>query len=147
MRALNRNKQEFSYCKLTAASAMVVDENDNATGERVPVYSSAVSMTANISPAKGYAAEEMFGKTDDYDKVIVTDDLNCPIAENDVLFIDKAVAYRTESIKVLVPPANAQVSESYVTQNYTFPLYDYIVKRVSKSLNSVAIAVTKVKVD
>ena len=56
--------------------------------------------------------------------MIVTDDLLCPIDENTVLFIDKEPGY---------------------TEDGT-PLYDYIVKRVARSLNSISYAVSKVSV-
>ena len=65
----------------------------------------------------------MFGNLESYDKVLITDDMNCPIDENTVLFIDK---------------------EPQVVKDK--PLYDYTVKRVAKSLNSISIAVSKVKV-
>ena len=81
-------------------------------------------MDANVSPARGQASVEMFGNLDGYDKVLVTDWVECPIDENSVLFVDKAPAYDTSG----------------------HPIYDYIVRRVAKSLNSVAIAIGKVSV-
>lgn len=74
---------------------------------------------ANISPATGMSNTEQFGNLDNYDKVIVTGDLECPIDENTVLWIDEP--------------------------DTTKP-YNYIVKRVSKSKNGVSIAVAKVQV-
>ena len=50
-------------------------------------------MLANISQATGQSNTEQFGNLENYDKVIVTDDLNCPIDENSVLFIDKEPEY------------------------------------------------------
>ena len=67
---------------------------------------------------------EQFGNFISYDKVIVTDDLTCPIDENTVLFIDKSPEYDDDGN----------------------PLYDYIVKRVARSLNSISYAVSKVTV-
>ena len=67
---------------------------------------------------------EQFGNFVSYDKVIITDDLKCPIDENTVLFLDKKPEYR---------------------ENGT-PLYDYIVKRVAKSRNFISYAVQKVSV-
>ena len=57
------------------------------------VYKPAVAMNANISAATGSAQVEQFGNFAGYDKVIVTDDLSCPIDENTVLFIDKEPQY------------------------------------------------------
>ena len=62
----------------------------------------------------------MFGGLENYDKVIVTDWMDCPINEQTVLWIDKT-------------PNDGE--------------HDYIVRRVARSLNSISIAVSKVKVD
>lgn len=102
----------------------LTDEFDNATGEYVPVYKEHQEMWANISPASGYAQTEQFGNLDSYDKVIVTDWLDCPIDENSVLFIDKEPEYSLDGK----------------------PLFDYTVRRIAKSLNSISIAVQKVVV-
>lgn len=80
-------------------------------------------MLANISPASGAAQVEQFGQFVSYDKVIVTDDMSCPISEDTVLFVDKEPEYDGKK-----------------------PLYDYVVKRVAKSLNSISIAISKVNV-
>lgn len=53
-------------------------------------------MEANISPAAGYAQIQQFGQFISYDKVIITDDMTCPIDENAVLFIDKNRNIKTE---------------------------------------------------
>lgn len=124
MRTMERNKQSFFYL-LYDRKEPVIDEDGNETGEETVVYKPAVSFRANVSAATGASQVEQFGNLAGYDKVIVTDDLDCPIDENTVLFLDKEPEYGEEDGK---------------------PLYDYIVKRVAKSLNSVSIAVTKVSV-
>lgn len=60
---------------------------------------------------------------DSYDKVLITDDMSCPIDENTVLFVDSKPGYRQGK-----------------------PAFDYTVKRVAKSLNTISYAVSKVKV-
>lgn len=124
MRLLARNCRTIYYC-LYAGKTMPTDTNGNYTSEYTISYSSAVPMEANVSPATGRAAVEMFGNLEGYDKVILTDDVDCPIDENTVLFVDKAPEYDSVS---------------------GAPIYDYIVRRVAKSLNSVSIAVRKVAV-
>lgn len=94
----------------------ILDANGNETGRSIPKYSEPVKASGNISSAKGSAETEQFGITLQYDKVIIVD--NTPIDENSVLYIDKE-------------PDGA---------------YDYIVKKVARSLNSVSIAVRKVDV-
>lgn len=122
MKTMERNKTAFWYMTYVDRKP-AVDEYGNEIGELV-TYNEPVMLRANISPATGSSQVEQFGSLAGYDKVIVTDDVNCPIDENSVLFIDKAVEI-TDDGK---------------------PLYDYTVKRVARSLNSVSYAVTKVSV-
>lgn len=147
MKCLKRNKKYLYYCLLQNASAEIVDDNGNRTGEKIAVYASAVTMEANVSPATGEAATEQFGDLTGYDRVIVTDWMDCPITESTVLFLDKTPTYVTDSVKIYVAPVPPSTTPSTKTRSYTAPLYDYVVRRVSKSLNSISIAVSKVKVD
>ena len=137
MRIMERNKQSFWYL-LYDRKVPVTDEDGNElvleyvdthedgneTGEETVVYKPAVSFRANVSAATGASQVEQFGNLAGYDKVIVTDDMTCPVDENTVLFLDKEPVYDEDGK----------------------PLYDYMVRRVAKSLNSVSIAVTKVSV-
>lgn len=118
-----RNDSPFYYC-LYADKIPIVDEYGNETGENQVAYADPVKMYANISPASGAAQTEQFGNLENYDKVIVTRDMDCPINENSVLFIDKEPEYSLDGD----------------------PMYDYTVRRVAKSLNSISIAVRKVNV-
>lgn len=115
-----RNDIPFYYA-LYDKTETITDEYGNETGTRV-YYQEPVLMYANISPATGVSQTEQFGNLENYDKVIVTKDMNCPIDENSVLYIDKE-------------------PEVGVT-----PKYDYIVRRVAKGLNAISIAVKKVAV-
>ena len=123
MKVMERNKRTFWYC-LYDRKEPIIDEDGNETGEEQIVYKPVQSLRANISAASGSSQVEQFGNLAGYDKVIVTDDTSCHIDENTVLFIDKDPAYDEDGK----------------------PLYDYMVKRVARSLNSVSIAVTKVSV-
>lgn len=121
MKCLKRNKMPLWYCLFDASAA----GEDAEPGEPVTSYTAPVFMEANVSPATGSASTELFGNDLKYDKVIVTEDTDCPIDENAVLFVDKAPG-----------PDDAGGD----------PKYDYVVKKVAKSLNSISIAVEKVKV-
>lgn len=123
MKILERNKVALWY-QLYDRKEIVEDEYGNETGGSKPIYKPAVKLRANVSSATGTAQMEQFGNFAGYDKVIVTDDLTCPIDENSVLFIDKLPEYSDDGT----------------------PLYDYVVKRVAKSLNAIAYAVQKVTV-
>jgi len=138
MRCLKRNKRPFYYC-LYKEEIPILDEYGNLSGERIVTYDDEVLMEANISQATGQSNTEQFGNLENYDKVIVTDDLNCPIDENSVLFIDKEPEWKdaeyNEATAITVTGATVSV-----------PVYDYTVRRVAKSLNAISIAVSKVKV-
>lgn len=123
MKAMERNKSTFYYL-LYDGKEPVRDAQGLETGEEKVKYKAAVSMRANVSAASGTAQVEQFGNLVSYDKVIVTEDLSCPMDENTVLFIDKAPEYDEEGS----------------------PLYDYRVKRVATSINSISYAVEKVSV-
>lgn len=121
MKLLKRNLKSFYYC-LYLDSEINKDEDNYETGEKRLIYAPAVKANANISVPSGNAYTAAFGNAAEYDKIIVTDDANCPINENSVLFIDKEPEYRSDGT----------------------PIFDYVVKRVAPSLNSIAIAVSKV---
>ena len=123
MRVLNRNKKKFWYC-LFQESQYTTDADGYMTSDKRNIYSEAAYLLANVSPATGYSQTEQFGNLESYDKVIVTDWMDCPIDENTVLFVDKEPEYNTLGD----------------------PMYDYVVRRVAKSLNSISIAVSKVRV-
>lgn len=119
MRSLLRNKVKFTYKNYLGKEYLVDDEGFN-TGETVLTFSNPIEVWANISPATGITNTEIFGNLTDYDKVIVTTDIWLDIDENSILWLDTDYGPDTP--------------------------HDYIVKRVSKGLNGIAIAVSKVKV-
>ena len=124
MRALERNKQTFYYA-LYGVRTELMDGELN-TFEYANVYGAWTEMRANISPARGESSADVFGIDVEYDRVIVTDDINCPITESTVLAID-------------IPP---NTREELTVE----PVYDYVVTKKAQSLNSIQYAVRKVKV-
>lgn len=122
MRLLKRNLVPVWYC-LYKGKEPLLDDDGNETGEYTIGYQKPVKIMCNVSPATGQAQIGMFGNLESYDKVIITDDMDCPIDENTVLFIDNKPGF-----------------------NQGKPTFDYTVRRVAKSLNSISIAVSKVKV-
>lgn len=122
MKIMERNKQTFWFCQFLG-TAPIEDEDGYETGTPT-LYSEAESFRANVSAANGTTQLQQFGNLAGYDKVIVTDDTTCPIGEETVLFLDKEPEYDEDGK----------------------PLYDYIVKRVARSLNAVSVAVAKVSV-
>ena len=122
MRCMVRNLRPVWYC-LYYGQEDAVDDSGYYTGDIIDRYSEPILLYANVSPATGFTQAQPFGNLADYDKVLVTDQVSCPISEDSVLFVDKEPDFKNG-----------------------VPVYDYRVRRVSRSLNSVSIAISKVDV-
>lgn len=122
MKLMKRNLKPVYYC-LYADRVPLLDDDGNETSEQRIVYGEPVKLMCSVSPATGYAQANMFGNLESYDKVLITDDMTCPIDENTVLFVDKEPEFRDGK-----------------------PIFDYTVRRVAKSLNAISYAISKVKV-
>ena len=125
MKTLVRNKIRIFYATFRE-KIQLKDEYDNLSGEYDIVYNNPVEVKANVSAARGESTTRQFGEDEVYDRVIVMDDPGIPISVSSVLWIDT------------LPVIKADGS--------TDTPYDYIVKQVAPSLNSVSIAVSKVSV-
>lgn len=125
MRLLARNRRKVWYC-LYQGRNPILDQDGYDTGETAITYSSPVALMANVTAASGDATQEQFGIGIRYDKVLQVAGTDCPIDEHALLFVD------------VEPP------EEFDPANVTA---DYAVTRVSKSLNSTSIAVSRVRQD
>ena len=125
MKTLARNKIRIFYANFREKIPQK-DEYGNLTGEYRIAYENPVVIRANVSAARGEATTRQFGEDEAYDRVIVMDDPNVSIEVSSVFWIDT------------LPEIKADGS--------TDTPYDYIVKQVAPSLNSVSIAVSKVNV-
>lgn len=147
MRCLKRNKVPFWYC-LFDRKEELLDEDGNRTGEFVAYYHEPVLLRGNVSVAHGEIQDELFGKSISYDKVILLDDPNCPIAEDTVLFVDKAPVF-SEGAGVLFDSDGNPVLDSegrMIGTTILQPMFDYIVRRAARSLNTAAYAIERVTV-
>lgn len=113
--AINERKLYYALCE---GRTMTKDQSGYYTGDSDVTYSNPVEFWANVSAARGEASTEQFGQDVSYDKVIVSCDVDLPITDTSIIWIEN----------------------SPTEQN------DYIVKKVAKSLNVVSIAVRKVEV-
>ena len=125
MRSMVRNKRKFYYASHIGETE-IVDEYGNLTGEYDVSYGNPIECFGNISAAQGEVQSRQFGESESYDRVIVLNDIDTPIDEYSLLWVDT------------LPHLNEDGS--------TDTPHDYIVKRVAKSLNSVSIAISKVDV-
>ena len=125
MRCLSRNKRAFFYA-LQEEQVEITDEYGNATGQYSVSYTAPRRILGNVSAAQGQTQTREFGESESYDKVIVLDDVDTPINEYAILWVDTL----------------PRLNENGATDTP----YDYVVKKVARSLNSVSIAISKVNV-
>jgi hypothetical protein len=125
MRCLLRNMRTFYFARYDRKEELV-DEYGNKTGEYEVIYDNPVKCKGNISAAQGEIQSRQFGDSESYDKVIVLNNVDIPIDEYSILWVDTL---------------------PYLIDNATDTPHDYIVKKVARSLNSVSIAISKVDVN
>lgn len=126
MRLLERDKQEF-YFLVYSGQIDVRDNEGHKTGEKKVVYGEPQRLSAHISKAGGSVGIELFGTSVDYDKtIILTNEDSKLIDENTVFVIDK--------LPITYDELNS-------------PVYDYKVKKIAKTSNITAIAISKVSND
>ena len=122
---MERNKCIFYFSSFTDKVG-IADEYGNHTGEYAVSYSNPTKLSGNVSAAMGEMQNRQFGESELYDKVIVLDNPKVGIDEYSILWVDT------------LPVINEDGS--------TDTPYDYIVKKVARSLNCVSIAISKVTV-
>lgn len=127
------NQRPFYYATFKKKTA-ITDASNFETGEYTVEYNNPVKCSGNISAARGTADVDQFGENENYDKVIVMDDPGTPIDESTVLWVDS------------MPTLNANGSLATSQSGNILTPWDYVVRRVARSLNSVSIAISKVKV-
>lgn len=125
MKCMIRNQRKFYYASYIE-NKEIIDEYGNSTGEYEVIHGKPIKALGNISSAMGETQVRQFGESESYDKVIVLDNVNSPINEYSILWVDT------------LPHLN--------DDGTTDTPHDYVVKRIAKSLNSVAIAISKVNV-
>ncbi len=118
MRTLKRNQREIYYATLIQGEP-VTDEWGNETGEYNIVYSDPSPIRINVSAAQGRLETRQFGQMENYDRTLITGDMDCPIDESSILWIDDLD---------------------------TTKAHDYVVTKVAPSLNVIQYAVRKVNV-
>lgn len=133
MRCLKRNKSQFYYA-LYERKVPIQDEYGNETSEYEVVYGNPQGCQANISAARGETVNRQFGEEVSYDKVIVMDTFKAPIDEHSVLWVDT------------MPELDEHGALAKDEEGSVITPWDYCVKKVAKSLNSVLIAIEKVNV-
>lgn len=123
MKQLKRNKQRFYYALLDTDDLVeeILDENGQGTGEYAPKRLEPIEVWGNIATPTGFTNIEKFGNIVSYDIVITMEDKDTPINENSVLWV-------------------------YTNPNEDDP-WDFMVRRVARSLNSATLQCAQAKVN
>lgn len=156
MRTLSRNKQTIYYSLLLGKNE-VTDENGNITGSYELIYANPEKLEINVSASKGSSDKEQFGINDNYTKMMVTNDINCPIREDSKLWVDIGTAY-VFNANTVYKIGDLVVFEDCIYKcingttgdfddsNWEKVPYNYCVTKVAKSLNSILYAIREVNV-
>jgi len=129
IRALLRNQKPFWYANFIK-KVEIIDDDGSRTAQFIPVYDNPVKCFGNISGARGETEIQAFGVNAEYDRVIAL--VKSDISEESVLWVD--IAPELEVDGSLIKLSNGQTKTPF----------NHIVKRISRSLNSELIAISRV---
>ena len=107
------------------------------------VYSDPSPIRINVSAAQGRLETRQFGQMENYDRTLITDDLDCPIDESSILWIDNLDT--TNVTWIMLEDLTWGDIEGKSWEVLTIP-HDYVVTKVARSLNVIQYAVRKVSV-
>ena len=134
MRCMVVYKQTFWYALYTGKTP-IYDAQGNETGESEVSYSNPVETRGHISAARGETYAREFGENEEYDRVIVLEDPSVAIDEYSVLWIG------------VTPQLNAHGQLDREHGGRIITPWNYVVRKVARSFNSVSIAISKVNAE
>ena len=123
MRCLERNKKPIWYANRTGES-YATDANGLKTGEKVQAYNTpqqmrcslSISSGANNIGSQGMATLNSYGIETGYTHNAVTEDMNCPLNEDGIVWYERTPTIEVNGKTVAVP-------------------HNYVVVRKAESLN------------
>jgi len=124
MRSLKRNAQTIYYAKYLGITDVL--DNGKVTGEKAVSYSKPIAIKVPVSAPSGMLSNYVFGGLEEYDRSISLTAYKSNIDEFSIFWID--------CIPVIKDDGSTDTP------------HDYEVKKISKSLNETAVALSKVKV-
>lgn len=148
MRRLNeRNKSEVYYALYEGKQPTYEDEL--YTGENVPTYSDVVEARMVVGIVTGAADLEQYGITDSYSVKLVTDDVDCPIDTDSVMWVAQGyIAPYDESYGYL--PGDKCIKDGrivrYESGSWEEVPHTHVVIRVAKSFGYITYLLKEVQV-
>lgn len=140
MRCLDRDKQ-WVLVSFFIEKVVCKDDQGRLTGKHEVVRTEPIPLLCSVSASKGTAENSPFGLDLDYDKTVIIEDVDYPIDESSVLWVDN---YPGPDSRDGQDDAD-DVDDSF-SQVLTDKPYDYTVKRIAKSPNYLVAAIKRVEV-
>ena len=144
MRCLDRDKQ-WVLISFFVEKRACRDEQGRLTGRHEIVRSDPIPCLLSVSASKGTAESSPFGIDLDYDKTIIIEDVDIPVSESCVFWIDN-VDQKLFDEGFAGLSTDEGVDPGFSFPSFTDMAYDYTVKRIARCPNSIAVAVKHVEV-
>lgn len=109
MKMCERNKKTIHF-KNVLGTRPIYDVHGYASGEYETVLSEMQNARMSISPNKGSASVEMFGSDLNYSRTLITENMNCTLKENSVVWVDNDVTEPYDYIVVAKAPGLTNIS-------------------------------------
>lgn len=153
MRCLKRNQRDVWYARRTG-SGYVTDTNGLKTGEKAQSYGTPQKLRMNMEIVAGSnrnAALESYGIVTDYSARAVTDDLNCQMDEECIVWFGREPTQtRTRTVtRTVTETVDGEETTREITEEVTEEVpvpHNYVVVRKVPSLNSLTYHLREVEV-
>lgn len=143
MRCLDRDKQ-WVLVSFFVEKVACKDDKGRLTGKHEIIRTEPIPLLCSVSASKGTAENSPFGLDLDYDKTVIIEDVDYPIDESSVLWVDN-FQYPGSPLAPDGQEDADDVDDSF-SQVLTDKPHDYTVKRIAKSPNCLAVAIKRVEV-
>lgn len=138
MRCLARDKR-WVLAAFFVEKRACEDEQGRLTGKHEVVRTEPMPFLVSVSASKGTAENSLFGIDLDYDKTIIIEDVELPIDESTVFWVDNVEQ------ELFLGAANSSEDEAFTWMGALDVSHDYVVKRVAKTPNCLAVAVKRIE--
>ena len=143
MRVLERNKKDLWFANRVSES-YVTDTNGLKTGEKEQTYgtpqkirvSMSMSSGANNLGSQGMVALDPYGLTTAYTHNAVTEDMNCPLDEEAIVWYEREPTRTETRTRTVEETIDGEVVMRTITEEVEVPVpHNFVVVRKAVSLN------------
>lgn len=152
MRRLNERNKSYVYFMTYKGTSPIINSDGLRTGETLPTYNPVQEARMVVGVVTGTAALEEFGISEGYAVKMVTDDVNCPLSVNDIVWLAMGKLYEyDEDTYVAGTPCiydgGEIVKQDISTGDWQIVNYTHIVTRVAKSFGYITYLLKEVAFD